>query len=110
MAMKEKVDKILGGFLERNKEYAVELYIDNAITNSRLGQVIMTADWTFKADDEKLTLEWNIGTNINFNKFSIQYDEIIACYDEIDKYDQQMVYVVLKNGMTIDFGCIGMQI
>ena len=109
MTMREKVENILGGFLERNKEYSVELYIDNAVANSRLGQVIITADRTFNADDEKLTLKWNISDNINFNKFSLQYDEIIACYEEADEYNQQIVHVILRNGIIIEFECVGMR-
>ena len=35
MEMKEKVESILGGFLDRNKDYAVELYINNAVADSR---------------------------------------------------------------------------
>lgn len=41
MTMKEKVESTLGGFLEKNKDYAVDLYI---ITNSRIGKLFITED------------------------------------------------------------------
>ena len=107
--MKEKVDKILGDFLERNRNYAVEVYINNAVTNKRVGQVFITMDRTFKADD-KFSIEWDINHDITFNGFSLAYDEILACYEETDKYNQQTVYVIFKNGIEFIFECIGMQI
>lgn len=110
MTMKERVDKVLGRFLEQNKDYAVEVYINNAVTSNRMGQVFITMDRTVKADEEKFRIKWNIGQDINFNEFSFAYDEILACYDETDEYDQQTVYVIFKNGMEFIFECIGMQI
>ena len=41
MTMKEKAESILGGFLERNKEYAVELYINNAVANSNIEKFLL---------------------------------------------------------------------
>lgn len=116
MTIKEKVENILGGFLERNKEYAIELYINNAITNNRIGKLFITADRIYKADDEKLTLKWNKDANydVRYNDFSFLYDEIMACYEEVDKDDNlkisETVVVVLKNGMEFDFECCGMRI
>lgn len=54
MTIKENVDKNLGEFLDRNKDYAVELYINNAVTNSRIGQIFITSDRIYEADDIKL--------------------------------------------------------
>ena len=83
MTMKEKVESILGGFLERNKEYAVELYINNAVTNSNIGKNLIASDRIYKADDEKLILKWNKDQNydVRYNDFSIPYDEVMACYE-----------------------------
>lgn len=110
MTMKERVDKILGDFLERDRNYAVELYINNAVTNKRLGQVFITMDRTVKTDDDKFRIKWDINQDINFNEFSFTYNEILACYEKADEYDQQTVYVIFKNGMKYVFECIGMQI
>ena len=110
MTMKEKLENILGGFLERNKEYAVELYIDNAVTNSRIGQILITSDRIYETNEKKLTVKWNINHDIKFNECAFQYDQVLACYEETDKYNQQMIYVIMKNGMEFDFGCIGMRI
>lgn len=116
MTMKEKVESILGGFLERNREYAIELYINNAVTNSNIGKIFIASDRIYSADDKKFTLKWDKDENydVRYNDFSIPYDEIMACYEEIDKDDNlkisETAVVILKNGMELDFGCIGMRI
>ena len=107
--MKEKVIKTLGEFLERNKEYTVEVYISNLSTNSIIGKMYITDDPTFKTDDKKVVLEWDNRHDIMLNNISISYDEILACYDEVDEYEQQMVFVILKCGVSIDFGCCGIE-
>lgn len=106
--MKEKITKILGGFLERNKECIVEAYISNSVTSHIIGRMYVTTDRVFKADDKGFTLEWDNKQDIVFNNFSLLYDEILACYEEVDEYDQEMIFVILKCGVSIDFGCIGM--
>lgn len=106
--VKEKVIKTLGEFLDRNKEYIVEAYISNTATSHIIGRMYVTTDRTFKTDDKGFTLEWDNKQDIAFNNFSVPYDEILACYDETDEYDQQMVFVILKCGVSIDFGCCGM--
>lgn len=42
MIMKEKIANILSGFLNRNKDYAVELCISNAVTNSLISISMIT--------------------------------------------------------------------
>lgn len=110
MAIKERVDKILGDFLERDRNYAVELYISNTVTDKRIGQMFITMDRTVKTDDDKFVIEWDNGHDLKFNEFSLAYDEILTCYDESDVYNQQTVYVIFKNGIEFIFECIGMQI
>lgn len=116
MKMREKVENILGGFLERNKDYAIEFYINNAATNSNMGKIFISSDRIYNADDKKLTLKWNKDENydVRYNGFSIPYDEIMACYKETDKEDNlkisETAIVILKNGMEFDFECIGMRV
>ena len=110
MTMKERVDKILGDFLQRNRNYAIEVYINNAVTSNRMGQMLITMDRTVKADDDKFRIKWNIDQDINFNEFSFAYDEILVCHDKADEDNQQIVYVIFKNGMEFIFECIGMRI
>ena len=116
MTIKEKVESILGGFLERNKKYVVDLYINNAITNSRIEKLFITTDRIYKADDEKLTLKWNKDENfdVRYNDFLIPYDEVMVCYEEVDKNDNlkmsETVVVILKNGIEFDFECVGIRI
>ena len=106
--VKEKVIKILGDFLERNKEYIVEAYISNPVTNHIIGRMYVATDRTFKTDDKGFTLEWDNKKDITYNNLSIPYNEILACYDETDEYDQQMIFIILKCGISVDFGCCGM--
>ena len=89
MTMREKIENILGGFLERNKDYAVELYINNAVTNSNIGKIFIVSDRIYNSDNKKFTLKWNKDKNydVRYNDFSILYDEIMACYKETDKED-----------------------
>lgn len=116
MAMKEKVENILGIFLDRNKDYAVELYINNANTNSSMGRIFVTSDRICKVNDKKFILEWNKDENydVRYNNFSIPYDEVMACYEETDEEDRlkitETAVVILKNGMEFDFQCAGMRI
>lgn len=116
MTMREKVENILGGFLERNKDYVIELYINNAATNNRIGRIIITSDRIYNAKDKKFTLKWNKDENydVRYNDFSIPYDEIMKCYEESDKEDNlkisETVVVILKNGMEFNFECVGMMI
>lgn len=116
MTMKEKAESILGGFLERNKEYAVELYINNAVANSNIGKIFIASDRIYSADDKKFTLKWNKDENydVRYNGFSIPYDEIMTCYEEVDKDNNLIIsetaVVIFKNGMEFSFNCIGMRI
>ena len=104
----EKIIKTLGEFLDRNKEYIVEAYISNPVTNHIIGRMYVATDRTFKTDDKGFTLEWDNKQDIAYNNLSVLYDDILACYDETDEYDQQMIFVILKCGISIDFGCCGM--
>lgn len=108
--IKEKIIKTLGDFLERNKEYTVEVYISNLSTNSIIERMYITDDPTFKADDRKVVLEWDNRHDIMLNNISILFDEVLVCYDEKDEYGQQMVFVILKCGVSIDFECCGLRL
>lgn len=101
--LKEKVIKILGEFLGGNEKYVIGVYISDPVSNHIIGRMNVTTDRVFKADDKRITLEWNE------NNFSIPYDKILACYDETDEYEQQMVFVILKCGVSIDFECCGIE-
>lgn len=110
MTMKEKVESILGGFLERNKEYAISGNISNGISGNPISDFWMTIDRQYGTNESVLYLKSNIGEIKSVNHISIPYDEVMDCYEERDEYNQQMVYVILKNGMRIDFECVGMRI
>ena len=114
--VKEKVIKTLDGFLDRNKRYAVELYISNAITKSGIGRIFITLDRTYNTDDEKFILKWNKDEtyDVRYNDFSIPYDEVLTCYEETEEEDKlkiaETAVVILKNGMEFNFQCVGIKI
>lgn len=110
MTMKEKVENILGGFLERNKDYAISGYIKDGGSGCIIANFIIPIDREIKINEKKFILESNMNDIKCANSITIPYDEVLACYEERDEYNQQMAYVILKNGMVIDFECIGMKI
>lgn len=110
MTMKEKVDNILGGFLERNKNYAISGNISNGISGNPVSDFWMTIDRQYGSNDSVLYLKSNIGDIKSINHIMIPFDEVLDCYEERDEYNQQMVHVILKNGMTIYFECVGLRI
>lgn len=110
MEMKEKVDGILGGFLDRNKDYAISGNISNGISGNPISDFWMTIDRQYGTNESVLYMKSNIGEIKSVNHISIPYNEVMACYEERDEYNQQMVHVILKNGMRSDFECVGMRI
>lgn len=115
MKMKEKVNKTLGGFLDRNKKYAIEMCIKNAITNKGYGQIVITSDYIYEADDNIFRIKWNKDQycDVRYNEFSIPYDEIMSSYEEEDNMDNlkisETIIVILKNGIEFNFCCCGMR-
>lgn len=75
----------------------------------------MRRDRIYNVTDEKFIIEWykDDRTDVRYNNFSLPYDEVMACYDEEDKYGElkisETAIVILKNGMKIDFECVGMR-
>lgn len=108
--MKERVESILGGFLERNKDYAISGNISNGISGNPIFDFWMTIDRQYGLNESVLYLKSNIWDIKSVNHIIIPYDEVLDCYEEKDEYNQQMVNVILKNGMTIYFECVGMKL
>lgn len=113
--IKEKVIKTLGEFLNRNKDYAIKAYINNGMTDSNIGRIIILTDRIYNIKDNKFMIEWDkdVNFNVRYNNFSLTYEEIMTCYEEIYKHKDlkisESVVVILKNGMKIDFECVGMR-
>lgn len=108
--MKERVESILGGFLERNKDYAISGNISNGVSGNPISDFWLTIDRQYGLNESVLYLKSNIGDIKSVNRIMIPYDEVLDCYEEKDEYNQQMVNVILKNGMRIDFECVGMKL
>ena len=110
MTMREKIESILGGFLERNKNYAISGNISNGVSGNPISDFLFPIDRQYGSTERVFYLKGNVGSIKSVNRVSIPYDEVLDCYEERDEYNQQMVYVILKNGIRIDFECVGIKI
>lgn len=111
-AAKEKVDNILGGLSDRNSEYSISGCIRNSTGGSTIANFLIPMDRKMESNAGKLFLRSSMNgvKNVNDITITISYDEVLDCCEERDEYNQQMAYVILKNGMRIDFECAGMRI
>jgi hypothetical protein len=105
--MNEKLTKMLGDFLERNKEYMVEVYFYDGVTGNMITNKLIVGGF-LKEEKERYSIGGNIA-EMHGNQIFLPYDEIMDCYEEKDKCIQQSVCVILKNGMKIKFECCGME-
>lgn len=109
MTMKEKVESILDGFLDRNRDYAISGNVSNGISGNPISDFLFPIDRQYGSTESAFYLKGNMGDIKSVNRVSIPYDEVLDCYEEKDEYNQQMIYLILKNGMRIDFECVGMR-
>lgn len=107
---KAKIDNILGGFSDRNREYSISGCIRNGIGGSAIANFLIPIDRKTESNERKFFLRSGMNGVKNVNDITIPYDEVLDCHEEKDEYNQQMVYVILKNGIRIDFECVGIKI
>ena len=108
--VKEKVDNALGGFSDRNREYSISGCIRNGVGGSTIADFLIPIDRKIKTNDRKFFLRSGMDGIKNVNDITIPYDEVLDCFEERDEYNQQMVYVILKNGIRIDIECVRIRI
>lgn len=65
MAMKEQITDLLGGFLEQYKDYAVEVYVKNGISDNN--------------KESKCIVEWESKETCT-SEITFPYNEILDCY------------------------------
>lgn len=92
--------------MERNKGYAINIYIRNGITDNTIMKLLIPTNRNVQADEKKYLLKWEID-DIQCNDVSLPYEEIMDCYEETDEYNQQIVIVIMKNEMKFEFECCG---
>lgn len=113
MAIKEKVENIISDFLERNKDCAIHVYIRNGVTGNIIAEMILTMDRDIEPRREKYLVIGNVGNMKYCNNLSLSYDEIMDCYEENIVEDglkiAEMAVVILKNGIKIEFECVGLR-
>ena len=78
--------------------------------DSTIADFLIPIDRKIDSNERKFFLRSGMDGVKNVNDITIPYDEVLDCYEEKDEYNQQMVYVILKNGMRIDFECVGIKI
>ena len=100
----EKLITTLNGFLSRNKEYGIEIYLKNTITSTILQTLYVPIERTISYGKNGYKVMWDD----KMSKISIPYDDAISCHEEKDGYNQQSVTVILKGGLLIVFECAGM--
>ena len=56
-----------------------------------------------------LRVSWdeNEHLGIYMHIFSVHYDEVLSCYEEVDEYGSQSVKVIFQNGIIANFECCG---
>lgn len=103
---KEKVIRTLNRFFEKNKDYAIEVYVRNTNTHSIIGYIVVVPnERELVCNEEK---QYKVSWNNKYSNFTIPYDEVLNCYEETDEYGSQTIYVILKCGVSIEFECVGM--
>lgn len=106
MMMKVKVKNILAGFWKRNNDYAIHAYIRNGISGNFMTRMLIPVDRNVQAEKKRYLIKWKVG-DVECNDLSLPYEEIMDCYEERDEYNQQIVVVIMKNGMKFEFECCG---
>lgn len=110
--MKETVNGVVGEFFNNHKDYAIEIYIFDGVTDNIIGSIFVTLDRSFATKEDECILEWDTD-NIVSNRFTFQYDDIMACFEEWYEPDMknrdQTVVIILKNGTKYCFECVGMR-
>jgi len=109
--MKEQITDLLGGFLEKHKDYAIEIYISNGISDSRVARLFVTNDRNFEAKEKQFWLSWQHG-EINTSDITFPYAEISDCYigylePDMKNLFQADIIIAMKNGMKYQFQCVG---
>lgn len=103
MLSKETVEKVLGTFLERNKNYIIHAYIRKLSSGNILADFSIS-DWRTKEHDKYYKVIWDEDYIV------ISYADTVNCYEEIDEFGQQSVHIFLSGGIRIEFECCGEQI
>lgn len=107
---REKTDDTINDFLDRNKDYAVEVYLRSTEADTIISRLLVPSDRNYDRngyDGNCFRLSW--GENC-CNDLTIPYDDVIGCYKETDEYGSQTIHVSMKYGLVIDFECSGMRV
>lgn len=60
MLIKEKIEKVLGNYLDINKDYAIHVCIKNGITENIIAKLLVPIDRVTKTEEKKYLLEWKV--------------------------------------------------
>ena len=100
----EKLIAMLNEFFSRNKEYGIEIYLKNGITDSIIQRLYIPTGRTISYGKNDYKVMWSD----KMSEISIPYDDVISCHEEKDEYNQQSITVILKGGLFIEIECVGL--
>jgi len=104
--MKEKIANIIDGFLRRNSDYVIIVYLKDKYGHM-IGNFNLPGGRIFDREikDRYLLWKWNNGYGVN--SLNIPYGEVITVNKETDEYGSQSVDVKMRNGIIFQFVCCG---
>ena len=100
MLNKGIVEKVLGAFLERNKDYVIHAYLRNLTSENILADFLIS-NWRTEEKDRYYKIIWDE------DYIAISYADVVKCYEMTDEFGQQSVHVFLGGGIRIEFECCG---
>ena len=103
MSIKERVEKVLGTFLERNKDYVIHAYLRNLSSENILADFSIST-WRIGIHDRYYKIVWDEDYIV------ISYADVMKCYEETDEFGQQSIHIFLGGGIRIEFECCGEQV
>lgn len=101
----ERMKEIFSNFMDRNKDYALEVCIKGSHQNL-LGRFFIPMERKYQIDENSISaISWIQGSTVD-----IPYREVIDCFEERDGDISETIHFVMESGMLIDISCAGLRI
>lgn len=107
---KEKIANTMNDFMKRNGDFNIEVYVSDSCKNSFFGRFLLPMGRNYDSNcvskSECYQITWDRGRS----DLKLPYDDIIACYEETDEYGSQVVTLIMKCGVSLNFECVGLRV
>lgn len=101
----EQMKKIFSNFMERNKDYALEVCIKGLHQNP-LGRFFIPMERRYQSDENSMSaISWIQGSIVN-----IQCKEVAVCCEERERDISETIHFVMESGMLVDISCVVLRI